>query len=561
MYQSIGWNGKCRQDYTQKMKTESYIPENPEEQLWDVIVVGTGMGGSTVGYELSRLGNRVLFVEKGRFVQGKHISDFPDVTSEFEVRLLKGRWPNRLQGTTSFGRVNFYGPVGCGTGGSTILYGAQLERFHPTDFEPRQHFKEIGDSTIPEKWPISYEELVPFYREAEAHMKICGTQDELNSDPSAALEEAPELSDRDQFIFSTMKKAGLHPYRSHVGYHNIDECWECLDLCFRGCKSDAGTRSLLPAVHGLDAHLLTECEVVRLEATETHVKKVHAKRKGKPIELHAKIVVLAAGAYITPSILLRSNSSHWKNGLANGSGLVGKNLMLHTSDFIMVDQQEDRSAKGPIKSITVNDFYVSEGEKLGTFQSVGLQPIAPIIRSYLEYVEEKDPRWTKRKSRSSLAEIAEMASQRFRKSSAFTTILEDLPYLHNRIELDDSSPNGFHLDYHYSDELKRRNKRLVNLVSKSLAPELTTKVVTATENNINFGHVCGTCRFGDDPEESVLNANNRAHEVENLYVVDASFFPSSSGINPSLTIAANAFRVGKIIHEQLQSLTKNEHDD
>lgn len=543
------------------MNTEHYIPENPDQQIWDVIVVGTGMGGSTIGYELSRLGNRVLFLEKGKYVQGKHISDFPNVTSEFEVRLLKGRWPNRLEGTTSFGRVNFFGPVGCGTGGSTILYGAQLERFHPSDFEPKQHFKEVGDSTIPEKWPISYEELAPFYREAEAHMKICGTEDELNPDASASLAEPPPLSERDEFIFSTMKKAGLHPYRSHVGYHNIDQCWECLDLCFRGCKSDAGTRSLLPAIHGLEAHLLTECEVTHLEASKTQVETVHTKYKGESIQLKAKMVVLAAGAYITPSILLRSTSPNWKNGLANGSGLVGRNLMLHTSDFIMVDQSEDRSSKGPIKSITVNDFYINNGEKLGTFQSVGLQPIAPIIRSYLEYVEEKDPRWGKRKSRSSLEQIAEMASLRFQKSSAFTTILEDLPYVNNRIELDDNSPNGFQLHYNYSDELKRRNKRLVDLVSKSLAPELTTKVVTGTENNINFGHVCGTCRFGDDPETSVLNSNNRSHEVENLYVVDASFFPSSSGINPSLTIAANAFRVGKVIHKQLQSLKKNEHND
>jgi choline dehydrogenase-like flavoprotein len=540
------------------MSEENYIPNDPEEQLWDVIVVGTGMGGSTVGYELSRLGNRVLFLEKGKFVQGNHISNFPNDTSEHEVRLIKGRWPHKLEGTTSFGPAKFFGPVGCGTGGSTILYGAQLERFHPSDFTPRQHFKDVGESTVPEKWPISYEDLIPYYREAERHMKICGTQDELNPDPEAPLEKAPPLSERDQFIFSRMKKVGLHPYRSHVGYHNIDQCWECLDLCFRGCKSDAGTRSLLPAIHGLDANLLTECEAVRLEADDKEVKYVEAKRNGETLKLKAKMVVLAAGAYVTPTLLLRSSSDFWKNGLANGSGLVGRNLMLHTSDFIMIDQDEERDSKGPIKSITVNDFYISDGEKLGTFQSVGLQPIAPIIRSYLEYVEEKDPHWLGRKSGSSLAKLAELASERFKKSSAFTTILEDLPYYHNRIELDDTKPSGFQLHYDYPAELRERNKKLLDLIAKSLAPELKTKVVTATENNINFGHVCGTCRFGDDPKTSVLNAENRAHEVENLYVVDASFFPSSSGINPSLTIAANALRVGKIIHKRLEAMIKTE---
>lgn len=537
------------------MSIETYTPENPEEENWDAIVVGTGMGGATIGFELSRLGKRVLFIEKGKYVQAVHFvnGQIPAGIDETEARLIKGRWPNKLEGKTSFGKTNFFGPVGCGTGGSTILYGAQLERFQAADFTPKKYFKNIGDSTIPEKWPINYTDFIPYYRKAEAHMKVCGTQDTLNPDVEAPLLEAPALSERDQFIFSSMKDAGLNPYRSHVGYHNSDKCWECLDLCFRGCKSDAGTRSLLPSLYQHGAKILTECEVIRLEADANSVKTVHAVyvKGGKAIKLQAKTVILAAGAYATPSILLRSKSDHWKNGLANGSGMVGRNLMLHTSDFIMVNQKENRDATGPIKSITLNDFYIHNGQKLGTFQSVGLKAIPPIILSYMRYVEEKDPSWFRRRVSFMLPKVSELASKYFHKSSAFSTIVEDLPYLHNRIELDSNSKNGFRIQYTYSKELKQRNKKLLKLISKSLAPNLKTTVVTGSKNNINFGHVCGTCRFGNDPETSVLNADNRAHEVNNLYIVDASFFPSSSGTNPSLTIAANAIRVSEIINKQL----------
>ncbi|WP_298510415.1 GMC family oxidoreductase [uncultured Kordia sp.] len=545
------------------MNVETYAPKNPEKEYWDVIVIGTGMGGATMGYELSQLGKRVLFVEKGKHVQAVHFvnGEIPAGIDETQARLIKGRWPHKLEGETSFGKTNFFGPVGCGTGGSTILYGAQLERFQPADFTPKKYFKNIGDSTIPDKWPINYNDFIPYYRKAEAHMKICGTQDRLNPDAEAPLLKAPALSERDEFIFSSMQNAGLHPYRSHVGYHNSDKCWECLDLCFRGCKSDAGTRSLLPALFEYNAKILTECEVVRLEADAKSVQNIHAIKDGKTLKLQAKIVVLAAGAYATPSILLSSTSDDWKHGLANGSGMVGRNLMLHTSDFIMVNQKKKRDATGPIKSITMNDFYIHNGEKLGTFQSVGLKAIPPIILSYLRYVEEKDPSWFRRKTSFLLPKISKIASKYFHKSAAFSTIVEDLPYLHNRVELDPNTANGFRIHYTYSKELKQRTKKLRKLIAKSLSPNLKTTVVTGTKNNINFGHVCGTCRFGNDPKTSVLNADNRAHEVDNLYIVDASFFPSSSGTNPSLTIAANAIRVSEIINKQLDKKQYELHHD
>lgn len=527
------------------------IPKDPAREEWDVVVVGTGMGGSTVGYELARLGRRVLFVEKGKFLHGDPRSNRPPAEGcgEREARLLVGRWPVRLKGQTSFGPVEFFAPLGCGSGGSTALYGAQLERFTGEDLRPRENFPDVPEANLPEKWPISYEELVPFYRRAEAHYGVCGTPDALNPDREATLRAPPPLSERDQFIFDSLNAQGLHPYRSHVGYYRRDDCWECIDLCRRGCKSDAGSRSLLPALAEHGASLVSECEVLEVIASRTRVEAIVVRYQGRELRIVAKVFVLACGALMTPVLLLRSRSPEWPNGLANASGAVGRNLMLHTSDLLIVDQREERSSAGPVKSISLNDFYRSDGLKLGTLQSVGLRPLPPFILGYLRYMEEKDPRWWRRSVSAHLPRVADVAGRCFRRASIFSTIVEDLPYLENRVSFDAAAPDGARFVYTYSRELRRRNQLFRRQVTRRLAPRLQTRVVTGGRNNINYGHACGTCRFGDDPRTSVLDRTNRAHDLENLYVVDASFFPSSGGTNPSLTIAANALRVGRIISE------------
>jgi choline dehydrogenase-like flavoprotein len=377
------------------------IPLDPEREEWDVLVIGTGMGGSTAGYELARRGRRVLFLEKGKFLHGALASprQLPEGCGNEEVRLMTGRWPLPLRGWTSFGDVEFFGPLGCGTGGSTALYGGQLERFRPGDFRPRENFPEAADANVPEAWPISYEELLPYYRRAEAHYDIAGTPDPLAPDGEATLREPPPLSERDQFFFESFTSAGLHPYRSHVGYHRIENCFECFDLCLKSCKSDAGSRSLVPALAQHGANILPECEVQELLADRTRVRAVRARWNGRDIRLTAKIVVLGLGAFMTPVLLLNSVSPEWPKGLANSSGAVGRNLMLHTSDFVVLDQSEERSADGPRKSLTLNDFYYDDGRKLGTLQSVGMPLVEPFILTYLRYAAEKDPRWWKPRTR------------------------------------------------------------------------------------------------------------------------------------------------------------------
>ena len=446
-----------------------------------------------------------------------------------------------------------FAPLGCGTGGSTSLYAAQLERLQPTDFTPRQNYSST-DSTLPEKWPISYEELLPYYRRAETLYEVRGSQDPLQPDSEAPLQSPPELSERDQHIFEALEESGLHPYRAHVGCRFVDGCVECGGrLCPRGCRSDAGRICVLPAVTRHGARVLTGCEALELLSDSDRVSAVRCRWGDREVKLRGRVVVLAAGSWMTPTLLLKSKSERWPDGMANSSGLVGRNLMLHTSDFFAVrPRAKNLSKEGPRKAISANDFYVYEGQKLGTLQSVGINVHANYVLYYLKNLVERDPRWWLRLGRPFFGVISRLAAAYYRGSHVFASVVEDLPYHENRVVLDPTAKNGMRFEYRYPEELLERNRLFRAAFAKAVGRR--HRVVRLTnDNNLNWGHVCGTCRFGDDPKASVLNRENRAHDVENLYVVDASFFPSSGGTNPSLTIAANALRVAEAIERRFSN--------
>lgn len=560
------------------MSRNPFAPHDPESTEWDVVVIGTGMGGSTAGFALAKLGRRVLFIEKGKYQQSHLVGAAagvagedtagtvaPDPGEQALERLNNGHWPERIQGNSSFGRLDFFAPMGCGTGGTTNLYAAALERFRPSDFRPRANFPAAPDSTLPERWPISYDELQPYYDQAEALFRVRGSGDPLAPETHSPLREPPPLSERDQHLFDSFTRLGLHPYRIHVGYEYKPGCTECAGrVCPRACKSDAGRVCLLPATRDFGACLLTECEVVKLEAGATSVQAVHCVRDGRSLTIRGKVVVLAAGAYMSPLLLLKSASPAWPDGLANRSGLVGRNLMLHVADYIALTPLKRLATTGPQKSLAFDDFYQADGEKVGSFQAVGAQISPGQVMQYIRYVAERDPRWWVRLARPRPVWWRKLSSPairllalvmyhafNFKNAAIWGQVVEDLPYRDNRIVIDPQAKSGFRFEYHYTDELKSRVLSFRRRLAKAIAPHRA--IVLSGENNLNFGHVCGTCRFGDDPGASVLNRDNRSHDVDNLYVVDASFFPSSGGTNPSLTIAANALRVAETIDRQLRA--------
>lgn len=518
-----------------------------EQQHWDCLVVGTGVGGATLGHALAKEGRRVLFLEKGRapFRHGDTLQGaYPELSfskaeapSNRHASLLarSGRYFEEIRD----GRRSFMPFIGCGTGGSSALYGMAMERFFPADFEPGRHYSGNSDTTLPAAWPIGYQDLAPWYQQAEALYRVRGSRDPLRPENLDLLLPPSPLSPRNGELYNHFQQRGLHPYQLPLACESVPDC-ECCQgyLCARDCKNDAGRICLEPAVREHAAMLLDECEVLRLEATQDRVTGVICHHQGRTLSLHADQVVLAAGALQTPALLLRSTSSHWPQGLANASGLVGRNLMRHGVDLYLVFTHA--SGDNRLKEIGLSDFYLSEGEKLGTLQSFGALPPAAILAATVG----KD-----------LADVAAGAtplyglvrplvrgalSRLFTRGVLLAGIMEDLPYADNRVL--PGPPLGINYRLQAYDLARVRTFR--RRVAQALKPYHFLSLHQAEKNSM-LAHVCGTCRFGADPSTSVLDPHNRAHGISNLYVVDSAFFPSSGGTNPALTIAANALRVAK----------------
>ncbi|MEB3983930.1 GMC family oxidoreductase [Mycobacterium sp. 663a-19] len=521
--------------------------------MWDVIVVGTGMGGGMLGYSLAKSGRSVLFVEKGRStlpgVPGTIRSAIPEVVEPqaclsaetyYEVLARAGRSTDEVEDISGRSTRRYLPMIGSGTGGSSALYGMVCERFFVRDFTPRQNFRKPGDSTVPEAWPITYDQMRPWYAAAEKLLGVRGQPDPLR--PEAAevdLPAPPPFSAVNQPMVDYLTGRGLHPYHLPMACDYTDGCTTCQSyLCHLSCKNDAARNCLVPAITEHGAKLLTECRVVRLDADASAIRQVICAHRSGMLALKAKVVVLAAGALITPVLLLNSRSGDWPNGLANGSDMVGRNLMRHLVDFIEVWPHRGSKITAENKQIGLNDFYFWEGQKYGTVQSGGAMPPIQALTNH--------PGWQFKALRLMSPAARPIYERFFSGGLVLAAMLEDLPYLDNRVLPSDSpSPDGrqrLRLQYRlHPGEIERRAV-FMRMFKETFKPFRRITLRGATSNEA-LAHVCGTCRFGDDPKTSTLDPNNRAHEVENLYVVDGSFFPTSTGLNPSLTIAANALRV------------------
>lgn len=534
---------------------------------WDVIVIGTGMGGGTLGYELARQGRRILFLEKGRSsilstapIQGAYPEETFDLAklsdTEHDERLaLAGRNTNWFVDTTPGAKPKVFRPlIGSGTGGSSALYGMVTERFFREDFTPRRNFSDVGDSTVPERWPVTYDEMVPWYQQAERLYRVRGTADPLrpDDDTESLLKPAP-LTGANAEMADFLTQRHMHPYNLHVACEYDDACRACQAfLCSGGCKNHAGNICVEPAVREYGATLLDRTTVTRLEASRTTVTRVVAIRQGEPLEFHGRVVVAAAGALMTPVLLLNSASPEWPYGLANDHDVVGRNVMRHCIDVFMFRARSKEPQRGQVKELSANDFYQMDGQKFGTVQSMGYVPP-------YEFFMNMD-----RKTRRLLGPFQWFFRDRWQtlfqdRFILLATIMEDLPYARNRV-LPGPGSNGrsgpyLRLQYTLGEADRKRYKAFSRVLKSTFgrySGSLISPVRLSGANmNSALGHQCGTCRFGDDPKTSVLDPNNRAWGLDNLYVVDTSMMPTSTGINPSLTIAANALRVARTINDTL----------
>jgi len=548
-------------------RTTPEFPD-PEKREWDVIVIGTGMGGAVLGYALAKQGKSVLFVEKGKSHLNQNISLKGDFAEHFFLQMENsqlthkqilertGRWNDEIEDVSDAQSHSIVPFIGSGTGGSTALYGMALERFSPCDFVPKQNYPDAKESTLPEQWPVSFDELKPYYVAAEKLFRVRGTGDPLKeNEPFDHLLPLPPITPVAQELYDFFCDKGLHPYRLPLACEFVSGCECCQSyLCDKDCKNDSARICLKPAIDDFGAQLIDECEVLKLESARNKVSEVICVHHDRLLSLRGKIVVLAAGALETPKILLNSVSPAWPYGLANESNMVGRNLMRHYIDLYAIIPKAKERFLTNFKEIALNDYYVFKEHKFGTVQSFGAMPPPSIITGDME----KKLRSGALFFMSSLFKIVKPAaeffiSKLFSQRVILATIMEDLPYKDNLLTLSEKTDNIGRRRLLLRYQIKRyehlRIKAFREEISRLLKP-YSFILIKQAENNERIAHACGTCRFGLNPKDSVLNRNNRAHGINNLYVVDSSFFPSSGGTNPALTIAANALRVADHLKDQ-----------
>lgn len=522
---------------------------------WDVLVVGTGMGGATLGHVLARHGWRVLFCEKGLVsptgrLNGNYAETFFDPPGHLDRRhanVLRraGRYAETVE-DSSFGDSHDFVPfVGSGAGGSSALYGMAMERFFPSDFVPSAYHRADTGSSLPAAWPVGYEEFEPYYSAAERLYGVSGTHDPLRSE-RAMLALAPDWSAGSKVIASHLQMRGLHPYRLPSACRYVEGCTSCQGyLCPKNCKNDSSRVALMPALEEHGASVIEECEAIRLIASGRRIVGLRCNCRGQEFELRSRFVVLACGALETPVLLLRSACAERPGGIANESGLVGRNLMRHLLDLYAIRPTTAAGHDNRVKDIAFNDFYVHRGEKLGSVQSFGrLPPVQVVSEALVHDLRSGRFPWLAPVVRMAMPFIRPQLARLIETSITLAATLEDLPYVDNRVMAGRNGGAKILLQYRVHSDDRRRLAIFRKLMKGTLRP-LSYRVLPQADRNERIAHACGTCRFGDDPRTSVLNRNCRAHGLDNLYVVDSSFFPTSGGTNPGLTIAANALRVAE----------------
>ncbi|MDM3870620.1 GMC family oxidoreductase [Porticoccus sp. W117] len=504
------------------------------EKQWDFVIAGSGIGGGAAAYALTKKGFRVLMLEKGCFnlLSG-------DVSKEQESpneRVKHGKWPYQIKSIIDGSESHTWPPLGCGVGGTSQLYAAALQRFEAVDF--KQTCRD-GKALL---WPFGYSDIEPYYQQAEALFSVSGTKNPLSPDESYDLNDPQAMSEVDSCFFQMFREKGLNPYRLHVGIDYKDQCFECGGkVCLKDCKKNSYNSCIEPAMNTGNLWLATECEVSTVSANAKSAESLDVVQNGKLFKIHSKNIILSCGAYMSPVILRRSKNKSWPSGIGNDHDLVGRNLMFHVSDFIAIWSGSKKSKSGARKTIAIRDFYQHGDLKLGELQSSGLDAdYGNILYSLIMKFEQS--KFSKIKLFKQLLRIpAYLGSKLFGGATVFATILEDFPYKENRVVDCKEEKSGFFVEYSIHDELKHRLKYMREKVRHSVG--VKRSMVLSSGVPLNFGHPCGTCRMGSDPSSSVLDEDCRVHGLNNLYVLDASFMPTSGGTNPSLTIAANALRV------------------
>lgn len=516
---------------------------------YDLIIIGTGAGGGTLARKLAPSGKRILILERGDYVpreQDNWSSRAVNVDAKYNTRET---WKDR-DGKDLHPHTNY------NVGGNTKFYGSALFRLRREDFGELRHHGGISPA-----WPISYDELEPYYTAAEQMYHVHGKR---NIDPTDPVASAPypygpvSHEPRLRQLHEDFARQGVNPFPVPLGImlneadRRKSACIRCATCdgfpCLVGAKSDAQTCGIDHAIQHDNITLLTGAKVTRLDtsASGREVTGVEVEREGRTERYSASIVVVAAGAINSAALLLRSSNGAHPNGLGNSSGMVGRHYMGHINS-VMLALSRCPNPTVFQKTLAVNDFYFGTKEFpypmghisfVGKLDAVALSAGAPAIA----------PGWT----------LELMAKH----SLDFWLTSEDLPDPDNRVTLDRQG----NIVLSYTPNNQEGHKRLTAKLAELMKGQTRCAAHGHDCHQGLFGrslflgqriplagvaHQNGTLRFGTDPKQSVLDVHCKAHDLDNLYVVDGSFFPSSAAVNPALTIIANALRVGDHLLERL----------
>lgn len=512
-----------------------------ESNHYDVVIIGSGAGGGTLAYRLAPSGKRILLLERGDFV--------PREKENWSSKAVvgEGRYNNVEPWKDARGK-DFVPGAHYFVGGNTKFYGAALVRLRKEDFSEIRHAGGVSPA-----WPLGYEDFEPYYTEAEHLYHVHGVRGEDPTEPPASKPyRFPPVSHepRIQQLSDDLKKAGYRPFHLPIGVL-LDEqnpqkskCIRCSTCdgfpCLVHAKADAHVICVEPALAYPNVSLMTKTRVTRLEtdASGRTVSRIHLDHDGVPATCTADIVVSSCGAVNSAALLLRSADDKHPNGLANSSGQVGRNYMCHLNSVMLAVSRHENPTVFQ-KTFGLNDFYFPSREweyPMGHISFVG--------KSDADLLAAGAPRIVPGFTLELMA----------RHSLDFWMTSEDLPDPNNRVTVDRSGQ--IHLNYTPNNEeghkrLQATLKRLLKQVDCADEVLHLNAYVGKRIPLAGVAHQNGTIRFGSDPRTSVLDTNCKAHDLDNLYVVDASFFPSCGAMNPALTIMANALRVGDHLLERL----------
>ena len=490
---------------------------------FDVVIIGSGVGGGCVAHALAPTGARIAILERGARLPREDRNWDPEAVYADAVYKSDERW---VDGSgRAFRPGQFYY-----VGGHTKVFGATMFRFRREDFSAVEHAGGLSPA-----WPIDYETLEPWYARAE---HLFGVHGEAGADPTEPprsgpyphppLRHNPVIAE----VAERLRAQGLRPFPmpTSVQDHEGGACVRCNTCdgfpCRLGAKGDAETRLIDPVLSHETVSLRTEAQVARL-LVDGSGRRVVAAELVDGSRVRGDLFVLAAGAVNSAAILLRSAHATHPRGLANASGTVGRHYMNHNCTAVMAVRPLRANREPFQKTLALNDFYLDDGAggpPLGNVQLLG-KIMEPMLRSEIRQVPRALRRW--------------LAAH----SVDWYAMSEDLPHPESRVTV--RGDGTIVLDWRRTNIAA--HERLVAKVRALLRAAGFPIVLTRAFSKDTPSHQCGTVRFGTDPAEAPLDPFCKAFDLDNLYVVDASFFPSSAAVNPALTIAAQALRAGEHI--------------